>query len=92
MDFGITLADAPLREAFTVREVVATGSAPEWPSQLADIGFLPGERVAVLARGLPGNDPLVVRIGLSTFALRTKEAACVLVDPIITGAAAKTCV
>jgi len=36
-----------------------------------------GEHVSVLARGLPGGDPLVVRIGQSTFALREAEAACV---------------
>jgi len=33
----------------------------------------------VMARGLPGADPLVVRIGESTFALRKAEAECILV-------------
>lgn len=50
--------------------------------RLAEIGFLPGERVMVMARGRPGDDPLVVRVGLSTFALRRAEAACVHVDPV----------
>jgi ferrous iron transport protein A len=30
---------------------------------------------------MPGGDPLVVRIGVSTFALRRAEAACVRVAP-----------
>ena len=37
-------------------------------------------RSPLLARALPGGDPLVVRIGSSTFALRRAEAACVLVE------------
>ena len=35
-----------------------------------------------MARGLPGGDPLVVRIGQSTFALRRAEAACVQVTSL----------
>jgi ferrous iron transport protein A len=34
----------------------------------------------LMARALPGGDPLVVRIGQSTFALRRAEAACVRVS------------
>lgn len=83
MDFGLTLATAPVGRAFTVRQVAIPENAPEWASQLADIGFMPGERVAVMARGMPGNDPLVVRIGMSTFALRAAEAACVHIDPVL---------
>ena len=44
---------------------------------LEELGFVPGEHVAVLARAMPGADPLVVRIGQSTFALRRAEADCV---------------
>jgi ferrous iron transport protein A len=36
----------------------------------------------VMARGFPGGDPLVVRIGQSTFALRCAEAACVEIEPL----------
>lgn len=49
---------------------------------LADIGFMPGEEVAVVARAWPAGDPLVVRIGSSRFALREAEAACVHVRSI----------
>jgi ferrous iron transport protein A len=54
--------------------------APHWARWLEDIGFVPGESVSVIARGAIGGDPLVVRIGDATFALRRAEAACVAVD------------
>lgn len=80
----LTLADASVGEVFTVNKVTAPSGAPEWAEQLQDIGFLAGERVAIMARGLPGGDPLVVRVGLSTYALRLVEAACVRVLPLAT--------
>lgn len=56
---------------------------PDWERWLAEIGFLPGEHVSVIARNpWGGGDPLVVRIGQSTFALRRAEAACVRVQPL----------
>lgn len=69
----------PLHMPATVASVAAPPGAPEWPRWLEEIGFLPGEQVTVLARGLPGADPLVVRVGDSTFALRQAEAACISV-------------
>ena len=78
----LTLADANIGEVFTVDQITAPTGAPEWAAQLEDIGFLSGERVAIMARSLPGGDPLVVRVGLSTFALRLVEAACVGVLPL----------
>ena len=77
------LNDAPLRAACVVARVQAPEHAPEWSRWLAEIGFLPGEQVSVLARGMPGCDPLVVRAGASTFALRRAEAACVLVRTLV---------
>lgn len=60
-------------------DAVAAGQPAERARQLADIGFVPGESVSVLARAWPGADPLVVAVGQSRFALRRVEAACVLV-------------
>ena len=77
----LTLADASIGEVFTVERVVPPQGLREWADQLEDIGFIAGERVAIMARGLPGGDPLVVRVGTSTFALRLAEAACVQVMP-----------
>ena len=50
--------------------------------RLAEIGFVPGERVCIVAAGMPGYEPLAVRIGRSTFALRRREAALVHVVPL----------
>ena len=62
---------------YTVRSVTPDPQVPERARQLEEIGFLPGEHVMVMTRGFPGGDPLVVRVGQSTFALRGAEAACV---------------
>ncbi|MBG6071080.1 MULTISPECIES: FeoA family protein [unclassified Polaromonas] len=55
--------------------------------RLLEIGFLPGEPVQVMARGFPGNDPLAVRVGHTTFALRSHEAALIRVGPLAAVAA-----
>lgn len=47
--------------------------------RLLEVGFLPGETVRLMASGMPGRDPLAVRVGQSTFALRRHEAALVRV-------------
>ena len=75
-----TLDALPLGVTAVVREVHAPAVAPEWAQWLDEIGFFPGERVMVTARGIPGGDPLVVRVGNSTFALRRAEAACVRLE------------
>jgi ferrous iron transport protein A len=69
-----------------VREVIADPQVPERARQLEEIGFCPGEQVTVMMRAFPGGDPLVVRIGQSTFALRGAEAACVRIEPAAAGA------
>ena len=48
--------------------------------QLEDIGFLPGEQVEVLRKGLLGQGPILIRVGSSTFALRESEARLVEVE------------
>ena len=76
------LHEADRGQVYTVRQVLADPHAPERARQLEEIGFCPGERVMIMTRGIPGGDPLVVRIGQSTFALRGAEAACVQVDRV----------
>jgi len=49
--------------------------------RLAELGFLPGERLRIVARGMVGREPIAVRIGTGTFALRLFEAACIRVCP-----------
>ena len=77
---GHRLDKAPKGRVFTVRQVQSDPQAPERARQLEEIGFFPGEQVMVMTRGFPGGDPLVVRVGQSTFALRGAEAACVQVE------------
>jgi ferrous iron transport protein A len=69
------------------RATVAEVLPPEKPQdhdlvlRLIEIGFLPGETVRVIARGQPGDEPIAVRLGHTTFALRRFEAAFVRVQP-----------
>lgn len=71
----VALEPAPGREAGDLAE------------RLAEMGFLPGERVRLLARALFG-EPLAVRVGSDTFALRRAEAACIRVVALPVDAAA----
>lgn len=73
------LEGLPMGVVCTVTSVEAPSHAPEWASWLEELGFLAGEQVTLLAKAQPGGDPMVVRVGSSTFALRRAEAACVRV-------------
>ncbi|WP_211364128.1 FeoA family protein [Propionivibrio limicola] len=77
-----TLETAGIGETLAVLKVHAPVAAPEWARWLEEIGFIAGEQVSLMARAIPGGDPLVVRVGQSTFALRRAEAACVSVVPV----------
>ena len=77
----VTLDALATGVAAVVQAVATPAQAPEWAQWLDEIGFIPGERVMVTARGVPGGDPLVVRVGNSTFALRRAEAACIHLEP-----------
>ena len=76
----LTLNQADNHHAYVIHRVDAPDIAPEWQAWLEEIGFISGEQVMVMARSLPGGDPLAVRVGGSTFALRVMEAACVHVE------------
>ncbi|HET6789050.1 MAG TPA: FeoA family protein, partial [Aquabacterium sp.] len=45
--------------------------------RLLELGFVPGERIQVLRRGLAGRGPLAVRVGGSTFAMRWLESSLI---------------
>ena len=49
--------------------------------RLMELGFVPGETIRMVKRGLPGGDPLAVKVGHSTFALRRFEAALITISP-----------
>lgn len=50
--------------------------------RLLELGFVPGERVRVVCGSKTPHDPLAVRLGHTTFALRRQEAAFILVKPL----------
>jgi ferrous iron transport protein A len=78
----IALADLSL--GASARVVSVSGGDSKAPDEvgrrLAELGFLPGEAVRIVARGLL-RAPIAVRIGTGTFALRLFEAACIRVRP-----------
>ncbi len=82
---SMTLFELPMGQAGTVSGApVASDERTEEQEialRLFEIGFIPGERVRVVARGYPGGDPLAVRVGDTMFALRRFEAERVLVTP-----------
>ncbi len=86
---AIRLADLPTGAPARVVSVTALGAgacaeppvAAGLSRRLAELGFLPGERLRIVARGFLGRDPIAVRIGTGTFALRLFEAACIRVCP-----------
>mgnify|MGYP002541967435 CR=1 FL=1 len=73
----MTLDTAPLGEELEVVRVKAEDAPESWDIWLEEIGFTPGEPCMVLQRAALGGDPIAVRIGVSTFALRLAEAACI---------------
>jgi ferrous iron transport protein A len=77
------LQHAHIGRSYRIAAVHYSADMPDCERQLNELGFMPGEQIVLLRRTMPGADPLVVRIGSSTFALRSAEAACIeiLEDP-----------
>lgn len=71
------LADLPLGHTAVVQGVDEAGVLSR---RLLEIGFYPGAPLEVLAAQWPGGDPMAVRIGGSTFALRRREALLVRLE------------
>ena len=49
--------------------------------RLLELGFVPGEPFEIVEEIWPGGDPIAVRLGNTTFALRRREASAVIVEP-----------
>ena len=80
----ITLDALKEGEAATVVDVAAGEAADDGVTlsrRLMELGFVPGEKVRLLKRGMPGGEPLAIRVGNSTFALRRFEAALISIQP-----------
>jgi ferrous iron transport protein A len=79
----MALAKLPRGRRAAVAEVRSSSAlTAELPARLRELGFLDGEEIKVLAAGVSGG-PLAVRIGETTFALRTREAECVTVRTLV---------
>ena len=76
----MNLDQVELENLYYVSQVNAPKGAPQIKGQLEDIGFLPGEQVTLLRKGLLGKGPYMVRVGASTFALRQSEARMIEVE------------
>lgn len=84
-DSGMSLAQLRQGDAAVVSGLAdAAGLSDEGSTallaRLRDLGFIAGARCEVMARMWLGGDPMVVRVGGSTFALRRAEAAAVRVS------------
>jgi len=81
------LTTIPLQTLFRIHHLihhqtqhaVDTDSTDNYLQQLEQLGFLPGESILVQRKAPLSKDPLVVRVGASTYALRRAEAECVFV-------------
>lgn len=81
MKTTLNLDQLPLKEVGKVKCVRTPQASQFLARQLEDIGFVQGEEVQVLKRAWMGGDPMVVRVGLSTFALRKSEAQLIELEP-----------
>ncbi len=79
----VGLADLPKGTLARVVSVSTadTSAPPDLTRRLSELGFLPGELVRIVGRGLLSREPIAVRVGTGTFALRLFEAACIRVCP-----------
>lgn len=90
---AIALSDLPVGAFATIHAVLpADGDTDrQLVLRLIEIGFVPGERVRVIAQGHPGRQPIAVRLAAtdsgrrsmsgSTFAMRRHEADFIRVVP-----------
>jgi ferrous iron transport protein A len=80
----ITLDTLPVGAAATVAHVAAGEAADDGVTlsrRLMELGFVPGEKIRMLKRGMPGGEPMAIKVGNSTFALRRFEAALISIQP-----------
>ena len=81
-DHPIPLSCVGVGQTVIVREVrsgIAEVEGGDIGLRLLELGFVEGEPLRVIAHGYPGHEPIAVRIGSTTFALRRFEADHVLV-------------
>ncbi len=80
---AIALSEVAVGQTVTIRKVLTGAARPEVGDiglRLLELGFVEGETLRVVAHGFPGHEPIAIRIGSTTFALRRFEADRVLVE------------
>ncbi|MBS7810442.1 FeoA family protein [Roseococcus pinisoli] len=66
-----------------LRPLPSGGLDPEeLERRLIELGFVEGALVEILHQGLFGGDPIAIRLQSATIALRRREAAAILVEPL----------
>lgn len=81
-DRPVPLSCVGVGQSVIVREVrcgISEAEGGDIGLRLLELGFVEGEPLRVVAHGHPGCEPIAVRIGNTTFALRRFEAEHVLV-------------
>ena len=80
----ITLDALTVGDSATVVHIAPGDAADDGATlarRLMELGFVPGEKIRMLKRGMPGGEPLAIKVGNSTFALRRFEAALISIQP-----------
>lgn len=73
----LRVGDSAVVTDVAMHDTTAHGASFDITRRLKELGFVKGESVRILHRGYFGGEPLAVRIGQSTFALRCFEAALI---------------
>ena len=68
------LSDMKIGEQATITSVVPRSANDSIALRLRNLGFIEGEDVKLITFGPVGQDPLLVQIGFTRFALRVSEA------------------
>lgn len=80
----VRLSDLKTKQQATISQVhhlqSDASSKDSIATRLVTLGFVAGERVEVISKGLFGGEPILVKVGLSRFALRRNEAQRIEVE------------
>ncbi len=82
---SLSLHELKKGESGVILDIYQTAShsgGTEVQRRLKELGFVGGEAVTVLHKAFFGGDPLAVKVGNSTFALRRYEADMIKVAPV----------
>lgn len=74
----LKIGDQSIIQGFDISRVADQEFAIDLEDRLLEIGFEEGLDVEVLHKGTFGGDPLAVKIGTITIALRKMEAAAII--------------